>query len=405
MKGKVDAAIVGAGQAGLATSWYLTQAGVEHVILESGCVAETWRSRRWDSFCLVTPNWSVNLPGAKYAGPDPGGYMPLMELVDYFQSWADSFGAPVEERCAVSALNAGGDGFELSLPDGKLRARIVVVATGGYQRAHRPAGGEQIPRGVVQILAEEYGNPDRVPPGAVLIVGSGQTGCQLAEELHESGRRVLLACGRCPWGPRRIDGRDVFWWAAESGFLDRTPNQLPSPAARLVANIVTTGHGGGHDLHLRTLHEDGVELLGHFVGASDGELHFADDLASIADFGDARLTDLWKYIDRYCEKMGVAAPPFEAPAPFRIKTRTNIDVRKDGISAVIWTSGYRPDYAWVHVPVFDDMGFPLQVDGRSPVPGLYFMGVHYQRKTKSAILWGVAEDAELVARHIAENST
>jgi putative flavoprotein involved in K+ transport len=405
MDRSVDVAIIGAGQAGLATSWHLSQAKVDHVILEAGRVAETWRTRRWDSFCLVTPNWTVQLPGASYRGPDPDGFMPLAELIDHLQSWTHSFDAPVEENSPVISLGADGGRFLLSLPSGEVKARRVVVATGAYQSGHRPAGAEMIDQGVMQILTDEYRNPAALPEGAVLIVGSGQTGCQLAEELHEAGRKVFVACGRCPWGPRRIDGRDVVWWAIRSGFLDRTPDTLPSPAARLIGNIVTTGHGGGHDLHLRTLHAMGVELLGHFVGADGGRIRFSDDLASSADFGDARLADLWKYIDSYCATAGVTPPPFEPPPALRIKTRTELDVSLDGIGAVIWTTGYRPAYGWVKFPVFDDMGFPVQADGRTKVRGLYFMGVHWMRKNKSSILYGAGEDAEIVAQHIVEART
>ena len=396
----VEVAIIGAGQAGLATSWYLRQANVDHVILEAGRVGETWRTRRWDSFCLVTPNWSVKLPGAEYAGPDPDGFMPLAELIDYFQGWADSFDAPVQANCQVTSLERDGDTFILNLARERIRARRVVVATGAYQRAHRPSGAEQLPATLTQLLAEDYSNPSALPSGAVLIVGSGQTGCQLAEELHDAGRKVLIACGRCPWGPRRLGGRDIVWWAALSGFLDRTPATLPGPMSRLIGNIVTTGHGGGHDLHLRTLKQMGVELLGHFAGVDGNKIYFADDLAASADFGDARLADLWKYIETYCAASGEALPDFEWPLPLRVETRTELDASKEGIGAVIWTSGYRPDYRWLKLPVVDDMGFPVQRDGASEVPGLYFAGVHWMRKLKSSILYGVAEDAELVATQI-----
>jgi putative flavoprotein involved in K+ transport len=402
MNSSVEVAIVGAGQAGLATSWFLTQAGVDHVVLEAGRVAQTWRSRRWDSFCLVTPNWSVQLPGGEYAGPDPDGFMPRDALVDHLQSWAASFHAPVTEGARVGSLERADGGFSLALPSGLLHARTVVVASGAYQVAHRPAGTSSIPEGVVQLFAEDYRNPAQLPPGAVLIVGSGQTGCQLAEELHDAGRKVIVACGRCPWVPRRLGGRDIVWWMKESGFLERTPDQLPSPAARLVGNPQASGHGGGHDLHFRTLHEMGVELVGRYVGAEDGRLHFADDLAASVDFGDARRADLWKYIDAYCARTGSASPEFAEPPPMRITTRTELDVAGESIGAVIWTSGYRPRYDWVKLPVFDDMGFPVQTDGRSAVPGLYFVGVHFLRKLKSSILYGVGEDAEIVANQIIE---
>jgi putative flavoprotein involved in K+ transport len=399
----VDVAIVGAGQAGLATSWHLTQAGVEHVVLEAGRVAETWRSRRWDSFCLVTPNWGVELPGARYDGPDPDGYMPLGELIDYFGAWATSFHAPVREHVTVSALEQDGSDFILTLPEGKLSARSVVVATGGYQRAHRPPGADKLPRGVHQILAEDYRNPDDVPPGAVLVVGSGQTGCQLALELHRAGRPVFLACGRAPWTPRRFEGRDFVAWSSESGWLDRPAAALPSPAARLVANVQASGNHGGRDLNYRTLHGEGVELLGRYAGAEGSVLHFADDLATSVDFGDARLQEMLNSINSHCAATGRPPLEFEFPEPLRIRTRAELDVVESNIQTVIWTSGYRPAYGWIKLPIFDDMGFPMQTDGCSTIPGLYFMGVPWLRKFKSAILYGVGEDAQVVTRKIIES--
>jgi putative flavoprotein involved in K+ transport len=401
--GGVDVAIIGAGQAGLATSWYLRQAGVDHLVLEGGRVGETWRSRRWDSFCLVTPNWGVQLPGAPYRGSDPDGFMPLADLIQHFDDWAVSFRAPVHEHTPVLRLDADpAGGFVLTLPDEKLRARNVVVATGAYQRAFRPAGAEELSKTVTQIFSEEYRNPGALPPGAVLIVGSGQTGCQLAEELHQAGRKVFLSCGRCVWFPRRMEGRDSVWWMIESGFMDRTRDQLPSPAARLFGNPQTTGHDGGHDLHYRTLHAMGVELLGRYAGAAGSKIKFADDLAASVDFGDARLADLMKFVEASCAAKGTTPPRCEVPPPMRVETRSELDIVEDGIGTVIWTSGYRPDYGWVKLPVFDDMGFPVQTDGRTSVPGLYFMGVHWMRKNKSAILHGVGEDAEVVARQIVE---
>jgi putative flavoprotein involved in K+ transport len=402
VRDRVDVAIIGAGQAGLATSWYLSRAGVGHVILESGRVGETWRTRRWDSFCLVTPNWSVKLPGAEYDGPDPDGYMRLADIVKHFDAWAASFKAPVFEHTPVSRLEQDGTEFVLSLPDHELRARQVIVATGAYQAAFRPDGADSIPAGVTQLFAEEYSNPNALPPGAVLIVGSGQTGCQLTEELHVAGRTVFLSCGRSAWMPRRLEGRDIVWWAIESGFWDRTPDQLPSPIARLLSNPQLTGHGGGHDLNYRTVHAMGVELVGRFSGADGSKICFADDLAASVDFGDARWADFRKMIDDCCVRGGMPIPEYEIPAPLRTNTRTELDVVGERIGSVIWTSGYRPNYGWVKVPVFDDMGFPIQVDGRSQVAGLFFIGVHWMRKNQSTVLYGIGEDAEIVARQVVE---
>ncbi|HEY8814556.1 MAG TPA: NAD(P)-binding domain-containing protein [Candidatus Dormibacteraeota bacterium] len=404
MERTVDVAIIGAGQAGLATSWFLKHANVDHIVIDAGRVAETWRSRRWDSFQLITPNWAIGLPGITYTGNEPDGYMSRDELVAFFESWAASFNPPMQGSTHVTQLAAGPDGgFVLTVSDGQISARKVVVASGGYQKAHQPAGAESLPGSLHQVLSEDYRNPEALPPGNVLIVGSGQTGCQLADELHQAGRGVLLACGRCPWVPRRVGGRDIVWWFRESGFFDRTPDQLASPAARLVGNPQTTGHEGGHDLNFRTLHAAGIELLGRFRGADGSTLQFADDLSDSVDFGDARWADIRGWIDRCCTATGTPNPDYDVPPPMRIKTRTKVDVVRDGIGTVIWTSGYRPNYDWVKFPVFDDMGFPVQVDGRTRVPGLYFVGVHWMRKNKSAILYGVGEDAEIVARHIVEN--
>ena len=400
MTESVDVAIVGAGQAGLATSWHLKQAGVEHVVLESGRIAETWRSRRWDSFCLVTPNWTVQLPGGHYEGADPHGFMARDELVGCIERWARGFEAPVREGCAVAALDADDAGFTLETSAGTIKARTVVVASGGYQRAHLPAGAAGVPPSVPQLLAEEYRNPEALPPGPVLIVGSGQTGCQLAEELHEAGRRVILACGRCGWAPRVFGDHDLIWWVIESGFWNRTPADLPSLAARLIGNPQATGHGGGHDLHHRTLHAKGVELAGRFTGAADGKVLFGDLNADLGA-SDALAAVFKQWVDALCLKRGLPIP-WDIPAPLRVTSRAELDLGREGVGAVIWTTGFRPDYGWVHLPVFDEMGFPIQHDGHCAVPGLYFMGVHFQRKAQSAVLYGVGEDAEIVAQHIVE---
>ena len=373
-------------------------------MLEAGRVAETWRSRRWDSFSLVTPNWSVMLPGdGRYSGADPEGFLPRDRLVEHIERWAGDFGAPVRTGLTVAKLEREGDAFALSTKSGEtIVARTVVVASGGYQRAHMPAGAREFPAGVTQLLAEHYRNPASLPEGGVLVIGSGQTGCQLAEELHRAGRRVILSCGRCIWAPRRFGGHDLVWWLLETGFAHRTMADLPSPAARLLGNPQATGRDGGHDLHYRTLHEMGVELADRFVGAEDGKVRFGPDLGATIAGGDALAAILKKWVDALCAKRGLA-DPWTLPAPLQITGRSELDLAKEGIGTVIWTSGYRPDYGWVKLPVFDEMGFPVQVEGRSTADGLYFMGVHFQRKSQSATLYGVREDAELVAQHIIEN--
>ena len=394
--------VVGGGQAGLAVSHELTGLGVKHVVLDRGRVGQTWRDR-WDSFCLVTPNWSVQLPGGAYAGDDPDGFMPRDDIVRHLETYAASFSAPVREGVEVSSLDAGLDGrFTLTTTDGVLQADTVVLATGAYQRPHRPPGAATLPSSILQIDTEGYTNEAALPPGKVLVVGSGQTGCQLAEELCEAGRDVFLACGRAPWSSRRVADRDVFYWTIETGMLDETLADLPSPSARLIANAQATGHRGGHDLHYRVLQQIGVTLVGHFLVAEDGRARFAPDLAASVAFGDARYTELRAKIARVCAARGIRAPDMPDPARFDAQAPETVDLA--GFGGVIFTSGFRPDYSsWVHFDAFDEMGSPIHKDGASTVtPGLYFCGVHFLRKRKSSLLIGVGEDAAIVARKVAE---
>lgn len=396
-----DVVVIGGGQAGLAVSHQLTARGVEHVVLERGRVAQTWRDR-WDSFCLVTPNWTVQLPGGAYAGDDPDGFMPRDDIVAHLTAYAASFAAPVREGVDVTSLHRDGDGgFVLDTSDGQMRARTVIVCSGAYQRPHRPANADTLPQGLLQIDAEQYRNPSALPDGKVLVVGSGQTGVQLAEELYESGRDVFLACGRAPWGPRRLEGRDIVRWMVETPFMEHRLADLPSPAARLVANVQATGHDGGHDLHYRVLQQRGVTLLGHFRGCDDSRAHFAPDLADCVAFGDARYADVRTAIAQSCASRGVPAPEMPDPPPFVGDPPEALDL--DGFGAVVFTSGFRPDYArWIHVDTFDDMGFPLHDECKSTAaPGLYFCGVHFLRKRKSSLLMGVGEDAAVVAGSVA----
>jgi putative flavoprotein involved in K+ transport len=328
--------------------------------------------------------------------------MPRDDIVRHLEGYAASFAAPVREGVEVTKLEAAPNaGFSLSTSEGALGAESVVLATGAYQRPHRPVGADTLPPDILGIDAESYRNEATVPPGSVLVVGSGQTGCQLAEELREAGREVVLACGRAPWSPRRIGESDFFYWAVETGLLDETPADLPSPAARLVANIQATGHGGGHDLHYRVLQDSGVRLVGHFLGFEDGRVHFAADLAESVAFGDARYNDTRAKITELCDARGIAAPDMPDPPPFSASAPLDLDLA--GVGAVIFTCGFRPDYAsWVDLDAYDDLGFPIHGDGASTTaPGLYFCGVHFLRKRKSSLLIGVGEDAAIIATKIA----
>jgi putative flavoprotein involved in K+ transport len=399
MTDQLAAVVVGAGQAGLAVSHELRQWAVDHVVLERRRVAEAWRGR-WDSFCLVTPNWTVQLPGGTYDGDDPDGFMPRDDVVAHLERYAAE--APVREGVEVTRLRADGRAWRLDTSAGDLAARAVVICTGAYQRPHRPPGAATLPANITALDVEDYRAPADLPAGAVLIVGSGQSGCQIAEELHAAGRDVFLACGRAPWVERRFGGHDLLWWTLETGFMDTPPGALPSPAARLAANVLVTGHDGGRDMNLRTLQAQGIHLLGHFLGAEGRTARFAGDLHESVTWGDHARGQVLGLCHKVVAERGL--PPLELPEPepFDARPREELDLR--GVGAVLFAGGFRPDYErWIDAAgAFDAMGFPVHQDGASTAAdGLHFAGVHFLRKRKSSLLVGVGEDAGIVAEQVA----
>jgi putative flavoprotein involved in K+ transport len=397
-----EAVIVGGGQAGLAASHQLTERGIEHVVLERGQIGQTWRDR-WDSFCLVSPNWCIQLPGGPYVGHDPDEFMPRDEVVAFMEGYRDAFELPVREGVGALSVEADAGGFRLRTTSGDLQARSLVLASGAYQRPYRPPGAASLPSDLLQIDVNDYRNEASLPPGPVLVIGSGQSGCQIAEELREAGREVVLSCGRTPWMPRRVGGRDIFHWLVDTGFMTDKPDSLPSPAARLAANPTASGHGGGHDLDLRVLRAKGVTLVGRFLGASDHEARFAADLAESVAWGDERYEQLMDGIRRTAAERGDPEPEIPEPQPFDPASPEHVSLK--GFGAVVFAGGFRPSYqSWLPWPeAFDEMGFPIQRDGASTVvDGLYFVGVHWMRQRKSALLLGVGEDAAIVARAISD---
>jgi putative flavoprotein involved in K+ transport len=402
---QVEALVIGAGQAGLSASRELQRAGVEHLVLERGRTGETWRGR-WDSFCLVSPNWTLQLPDHPYQGDDPDGFMLRDEIVAYLEGYRDAFALPVREGVDALSVESASDGFRVGTTGGEILARALVLATGAYQRPHRPPAAQTLPANLLQIDVSDYRNPAVLPPGRVLVVGSGQSGCQIAEELHEVGREVILSCGRAPWVPRRLGGRDIFHWLVDTGFMEERVEALPAPTARLAANPIATGHGGGHDLDLRVLRARGVTLAGHLIGASSEEVRFADDLGESLAWGDERNRQLMDAIRETADRLGIPRPeiqelePFDPAAPDRVSL--------DGFGAVVFAGGFRPMYqAWLPWPeAFDDLGFPIHRECASTVvDGLYFVGVHFLRQRKSSLFLGVGEDAAIVARAIGARSS
>lgn len=394
--------VIGGGQAGLAVSHELGRFGVDHVVLEGDRVAHSWRNR-WDSFTLVTPNWTLSLPDAEYDGDDPEGHVHRDEIVAYLQDFAGRHAGPIHEGIAVSVLEPGrSTPFRLQTAAGGVDADTVVVCTGAFQRPHLPMTAELFPSSVEVMASTSYRRPDDLPDGRVLVIGSGQTGIQLSEELHLAGRDVVLACGRAPWMPRRAGGLDLVTWLERTTFFDQPLSALPSPAARLLANAQATGARGGHDMHYRVLQRLGVTLAGRLNGVTDSSALFADDLSESVAFGDARYDELRAILH---EQLGGEAPDLPVPEPFIADPPREVDL--SGFGVVIFTAGFRPDYAgWVEFPmVFDAFGFPIVDDDlRTAVPGLYFCGVHFLRNRRSSLLWGAGQDARIVAESIAHDA-
>jgi len=401
----IETVIIGGGQAGLSLSYELQQAGREHVVLEKAARAgEAWRSQRWDSFTLVTPNWSFILPGAEIHRQNPHSFMPRDEIVRCFEQYAAERHLPVRYNTTAGSVQAEENGgYTVLAGEAALRARNVVVATGLFQREKIPAFARQIPARVTQIHVAAYRNPGALPPGAVLVVGSGQSGCQIAEELLQAGRKVYLATGFAPLAPRRYRGRDIYAWADLSGFLDRTPDMLPSPAARFGSNPLLTGKDGGHSLDLHQFYRSGMVLLGHLRGFADGCFTFAADLKENLTKGDRTRESLIAMIDGYITRNGIDAPPETPEIPrdaYQAPEFLTLDPVEAGIETVIWAGGFNFDYSMVKLPVTDDYGFPLTARGKTRFPGLYFLGMPWLYKQRSGLLLGVAQDAAYLAEQI-----
>ena len=393
---RVETVVVGAGQAGLSTSWHLTRRGIEHVVLERGRVGQEWRQARWDSFVLNTPNWAQQLPGFAYDGPAPDAFAPLAEVIGYLQDYAVSFAAPVREDVTVTALRAApGGGYRLDTDGGPVDARSVVVATGAYRRPTPSALRDAAPPDVFQQHTAEYRNPAELPDGAVLVVGSGQSGCQVAEDLLGAGRTVYLSVGACPWVPRSHRGRDLVHWMAESGLLDQTVDTLTAPNALLACNPAVSGTEGGHDCNPLTLMARGAVPVGRLAGFRGGRALFADDLAANIAKGVGFEAALVQGFD---EHAGVS----QAPAPTEVPELPEVrELDLSGLGAIIWATGFRPDYGWIELPVLDPAGRPVHRRGLTDFPGLAFVGMHWLHKRKSSLFIGVGEDAEHVVTQLA----
>jgi putative flavoprotein involved in K+ transport len=396
-----ETVVIGGGQAGLAASYHLKQRGLEHVLLERGEIGETWRTERWDSFLLNTPNFFLQLPGNEYAGDDRFGFLTGAETVAHLEDYARAIDGDIRTQAGVSSVRAADGGFALETAIGPFTAKNVVVAAGSFRRPReRPSADSGA---LFQLHAAEYRRPDQLPDGGVLVVGSGQSGCQIAAELNRSGRDVVLSLGRCPSIPLHYRGRTAYDWLVDIGMMDETVDALPSPEARLACNPTIASVDVAHLVGPHRLAREGVTLVGRVEAVDDRRAVIRPDT-------EERLAETARFLETYRRRVedhvrarGLDLPEEEGDSDGAVSVSNveELDLRSRGIGTILWASGFRPDYSWVELPIFDAYGWPRQMRGVTEVPGLSFVGLHWLHKRKSALLLGVREDAEHVVDAIA----
>jgi putative flavoprotein involved in K+ transport len=401
---QVDAVVVGAGQAGLATSHYLSAFGIEHVVVERERVGESWRSGRWDSFSLVTPNWMTRLPGEYLEAGTAALFLPRDALVERLERFASNL--PVLTGVAVLSVTMAADGYRIQTSSGQITARVVVVAAGGQRIPTIPGYAAELAAQIDQIDASHYRSPNALGSGAVLIVGGGQSGVQIAEELAVSGRDVLLATSRVARVPRRYRGRDVHEWSVELGLYDQPVEQVSDQRQLREAHPMLSGGRGGHTIALQQLARDGVRLLGRLTAIEDTKLHFAADVADNVRYADERAGQFRHAVDEHIARTGVIAPPqeldpVERPWHAPLATDLVLDSRSERIATVIWATGFRPDLEWLHVPVQASGGTLAHRRGITALPGLYVVGYPWLSNRGSGLLYGVDADAARIGQHAA----
>ncbi|WP_251976119.1 flavin-containing monooxygenase [Salinicola avicenniae] len=404
-KTSTDTLVVGAGQAGIAMSEHLGRHGVPHLVLERDRIAERWRSARWDSLVANGPAWHDRFPGMEFSNISPEGFVPKEQVADYFESYARKFEAPIRTGVEVKRVtrNEGRPGFTVETSEGVIEAQRVVAATGAFQAPVIPSIAPQDPL-LTQLHTADYRNPEQLPEGAVLVIGAGSSGTQVAAELNRAGRKVYLSVGPHHRPPRAYRGRDFVWWL---GVLGEWDNEIRQPGSEHVT-IAVTGARGGYTIDFRRLAHEGVTLVGRTEAFVDGVARFASDLRANLDAGDANYLALLDGADAYAERNGLELPP-EPEARVIPEDPTcvsdplaELDLAKAGITTIVWATGFSQDYDWLAVDAFDEQGKPSHQRGVSSEPGVYFLGLPWLSRRGSSFIWGVWHDAKHIADHIAK---
>lgn len=383
-------------------SYCLKEKGIEHIIFEKNTIAHTWRTKRWDTFCLVTPNWQCQLPGYPYKGTDPRGFMQKDAIVDYIKSYAASFEPPIREGVEVVNVRKNNDDrFELITSIGNYTADQVVIAAGSYHLPKIPRISERFPNTIQQLHASEYKNPQSLP-NTVLVVGTGQSGCQIAEDLHLAGKTVHLSVGSAPRSPRMYRGKDVVDWLDQMGYYDLSIDDHPQKeTVRNKANHYVTGRDGGREIDLRSFALEGMHLYGRLKTVSGTTIEFENNLKQNLDHADAVAESIKKTIDTFIEKHQIEAPLEPAYHPVWQPGEEVRSLDYQNIGAIVWCTGYQSDFRWIEVPVFDGKGYPGHERGVTQVWGFYFLGLPWLYTWGSGRFSGIARDAYYLADYIA----
>ncbi|TDH59112.1 pyridine nucleotide-disulfide oxidoreductase [Dankookia rubra] len=403
---RISVVVIGAGQAGLAISHCLAGRGVPHVVLERGRIAERWRSERWDSLRLLTPNWMTRLPGWSYRGAEPDGFMASGDFAGYLDAYAGATDAPVECGVTVQAVRFGRRGYRVETNRGTWEAAAVVIATGYCDRPAIPDLAQALPAGIRQVTPSDYRNPAELPAGGVLVVGASATGVQLAEEIQRAGRQVHLSVGRHTRLPRHYRGRDIWCWLERTGLLDERTTEVSDLArARQQPSFQLVGRPDGGTTDLGTLQAAGVRLLGRATGHSGGVLHLQDDLEETVEGAQRALERLLARIDGLADQAGASPEPGVAHR-IRVGTApTSLDLDAAGIGSVVWATGFRRDYGWLQVPVLGTDGEIVHQGGITPAPGLFALGLRFMRRRRSSFIDGVGQDARELTEAILDHLT
>jgi putative flavoprotein involved in K+ transport len=402
---KTAVIIIGAGQAGLAMSRHLAMLSIDHVVLERGEVAHSWRTERWDSLRLLTPNWQSRLPGFAYSGLDLDGFRTMPETIEFLAGYAASISAPVETNTQVTSVSAEQDGYLIATNRGAWRCRCVVIASGACNIASVPGAARSLRSDIQSVTPMDYRNPGRLPDGGVMIVGASATGVQLAQEIQASGRAVTLAVGEHVRAPRTYRGRDIKWWMDATGVLDMGLGDVDDVTrVRNVPSMQLIGSAMRESIDLNSLQDMGVSIVGRLAGLDGDRAQFSGGLANACRMADLKLNRLLSGIDDWARNTGldgsIGAP--ERPAPTRIPEtpKLTMNLSAAGIRAVIWATGYRPDYSWLDVPVLDRKGRLRHDGGIVDAPGMYVLGLPFLRRRKSSLIDGVGDDARDLAAHL-----